>query len=57
VQGTRIETESLAAFSARGFRPEVIRRLYPVLDPAEVQEALDLEGQLDRNLGRVALAA
>lgn len=53
VRRTRVETEALAAVSRRLSRARVYQ-LYPALDPKAVDEALDLEGQLLRNLGRAA---
>jgi uncharacterized protein (DUF433 family) len=54
VYRTRIETEALAALRWRGMVPGRIASLYPVLELADVDEALDLEGQLQPGL---ALAA
>jgi uncharacterized protein (DUF433 family) len=50
IQHTRLETEALAALGVRGFAPAKIYRLYPDIEPDAVDEALDLEHQLRRNL-------
>jgi uncharacterized protein (DUF433 family) len=50
VANTRIETIALGALAARGMSAELIGELYPALTAAAIQEALDLEGQLARNL-------
>jgi uncharacterized protein (DUF433 family)/DNA-binding transcriptional MerR regulator len=54
VYQTRIETEALAALRWRGLTSPKIVTLYPVLERADVEEALDLERQLQPAL---ALAA
>jgi uncharacterized protein (DUF433 family) len=54
VYRTRIETETLAALRWRGLGAGKIVDLYPVLESADVDEALDLERQLQPAL---ALAA
>lgn len=54
---TRLETEALAAISRRGVEPENVYRLYPSFDRAAIDQALDLESQLARNLEPVATAA
>jgi uncharacterized protein (DUF433 family) len=54
VYRTRIETEALAALRWRGLQPAKIVDLYPALEPADVDDALDLEQQLQPAL---ALAA
>jgi len=54
---TRIETESLAALSHRGFRVPDLLEMYPGLSARDVDEALDLEAQLERNLHRSPIAA
>jgi uncharacterized protein (DUF433 family) len=43
---TRIETEALAALRARGFAVDEIAELYPIVDRAAIDDALDLEAQL-----------
>jgi uncharacterized protein (DUF433 family) len=47
---TRIETVALAALEERGLPHSKIAALYPVAPPAAIQDALDLEHQLQRNL-------
>jgi uncharacterized protein (DUF433 family) len=54
---TRIETESLAELSRRGFRVPSLVEMYPGLLERDVDEALDLEAQLERNLHRRAAVA
>jgi uncharacterized protein (DUF433 family) len=54
VYRTRVETQALAALSRRGMAQGNIYKLYPALEPAAVNQALDLERQLDRNLGIAA---
>jgi uncharacterized protein (DUF433 family) len=46
VHRTRIETEALAALARRGLTSERIVALYPVIETADVRDALDLEGDL-----------
>jgi len=53
VRRTRVETEALAAVSRRLSR-ERVYQLYPALEQHAVDEALDLESQLMRNLGIAA---
>lgn len=50
VQSTRIETRTLAALSRRGYPTERISLLYPAIDREAIDEALDLEQQLQQNL-------
>ncbi len=50
VEGTRIDTEGLAALEARGFDVPAIVRLYPDLEPEQVEDALRVERQLRDNL-------
>jgi len=52
-----LETEALAAISRRGIAKENVYRLYPHFDPAAIDQALDLEDQLTRNLEPVATVA
>jgi uncharacterized protein (DUF433 family) len=54
VQSTRIETEALAALRRRGLTVSKITALYPAIDTADVEDALDLERELQPDL---ALAA
>ena len=46
VRRTRIETEVLAALARRGLTRERIVGLYPVIEDADVRDALDLESDL-----------
>jgi uncharacterized protein (DUF433 family) len=46
VHRTRIETEALAALARRGLTSERIVALYPVIETADVCDALDLENDL-----------
>jgi len=50
VSDTRIMTTALSALRGRGLSIRDIRELYPRLSEASVEEAVDLEAQLDRNL-------
>jgi uncharacterized protein (DUF433 family) len=50
LQHTRLETEALASLAVRGFASAKIYRLYPDVEKSAVDEALDLEHQLRRNL-------
>ncbi len=54
VHRTRIETEALAALRRRGMTVGKITALYPAIDTANVEDALDLECELQPDL---ALAA
>lgn len=54
VHRTRIGTEALAALHRRRLTTAKIMRLYPVIQAADVEQALDLESQLQPDL---ALAA
>ena len=47
---TRVETIAIAALRDRDLPPELIRALYPRLDAAAIDDAIDLERQLRRNL-------
>jgi uncharacterized protein (DUF433 family) len=51
---TRLETEALAAIAGRGLAKEKIFGLYPSFDREAIEQALDLEAQLARNLHPVA---
>lgn len=57
LQRTRLETEALAAIASRGVTKAKLYTLYPSFDKAAIEEALDLEAQLSRNLEPVAAAA
>lgn len=54
VRDTRIETQVLAALAARGMNIERVRSFYPVIAYAEVEQALDLEHELQPNLAIAA---
>jgi uncharacterized protein (DUF433 family) len=47
---TRLETEALAAIFSRGIGREQLYALYPDFDATAIDQALDLEAQLARNL-------
>jgi len=53
VQRTRVETQALAALSRR-LSSERVYTLYPDVDRIAVDEALDLEWQLESSLGNAA---
>ena len=57
LQRTRLETVALAAIARRGMPRGNVYRLYPRFDRAAIDQALDLEDQLTRNLEPVAAAA
>jgi len=50
IEDTRIETRALAALATRGFSPLEIVKMYPLVNRVQVEDALDLEQQLARNL-------
>jgi uncharacterized protein (DUF433 family) len=50
VVGTRVETRAIAALFEEGYVLENIVQLYPYLSLDQIQQALDLEQQLARNL-------
>lgn len=54
IHRTRLETEALAALRERGMNREQIDRLYPSVQPEAIDEALDLELQLNRNIAQTA---
>jgi uncharacterized protein (DUF433 family) len=54
VHRTRIETEALAALQRRGLSVSKITALYPAIQTADIEDALDLERELQPDL---ALAA
>lgn len=56
VVDTRVETRVLAALAARGFSTDKIRRLYPSLERAAIEQAIDLENALAENLAHQAAA-
>jgi uncharacterized protein (DUF433 family) len=53
---TRLESQALGALAGGGLAQEKIYRLYPDIEPAAIEDALDLERQLAQNL-EPALAA
>ena len=53
---TRLESQALGALAVSGLGPDKIYRLYPDVEHAAIDDALDLERQLARNL-QPALAA
>lgn len=53
---TRLESQALGALADSGLEQAKIYRLYPDVDRAAIEDALDLERQLAQNL-RPALAA
>ena len=50
VAETRVATEALAALAARHMPVETIASLYPSIERAAIDEAIELEAQLQRNL-------
>lgn len=50
VRETRIETQALAALGARGMGVQRIRALYPAIEVGDVEDALDLERELQPGL-------
>lgn len=54
VAHTRLETRALAALARDGFDAEGIHRLYPYVSTQQIDQALDLERQLDDNLEKRA---
>ena len=51
---TRLESQALGALADSGLPSAKIYRLYPDIDPPAIDEALDLERQLARNLRPIA---
>jgi len=54
VHRTRIETEALAALQRRGLSVSKITALYPAIQTADIEDALDLEHELQPNLAHAA---
>lgn len=54
IVSSRIETVAIAALANRGFDHERIHTLYPVVQAVAIDEAIDLEEQLRRNLKAAA---
>jgi uncharacterized protein (DUF433 family) len=50
VDGTRLGTQMIEALRRRGLESDQIVRLYSFLTPRNIDEALSLEAQLERNL-------
>lgn len=59
IERTRLETEAIGSLADRGLARAKIYQLYPRFDREGIDDALDLEGQLAKNLQtrRSALAA
>jgi uncharacterized protein (DUF433 family) len=53
---TRLESQALGALAASGLSSAKIYRLYPDVEPAAIDDALDLERQLAQNLHPAAAA-
>lgn len=51
---TRIETIAISALRDRGLDHERIHRLYPIVQPVAIAEAIDLERELSENLKAAA---
>lgn len=51
---TRLETRALASLAADGFDIAGIQRLYPYVSTPQIEQALELEHQLDDNLHKRA---
>lgn len=54
IEHTRIETLAIASLRARGFGSDRIEKLYPDARPVALEEAFDLERQLNANLAQAA---
>lgn len=54
---SRVETRTLAALARRDMGPDNIAVLYPSLNKAAISQAIDLEQQLEGNLGTLSEAA
>ncbi|HEY1520389.1 MAG TPA: DUF433 domain-containing protein, partial [Solirubrobacteraceae bacterium] len=54
VAHTRLESQAVAALDVRGLPVAKIYRLYPDVSHEAIDEALDLEAQLRRNLQPLA---
>jgi uncharacterized protein (DUF433 family) len=53
---TRLESQALGALAASGLPQAKIYQLYPDVEPAAIEDALDLERQLTQNLQHAAAA-
>lgn len=56
VAHTRLESQAVGSLAANGLPPAKIYRLYPTVDKGAIDDALDFERQLARNLQPVAAA-
>ena len=56
VAHTRLESQAVGALAKSGLPTTKIYRLYPEVDVAAIDDALDLERQLTRNLRRLIAA-
>jgi uncharacterized protein (DUF433 family) len=54
IERTRVETIALGALAHRGLDIGKVYSLYPTVDPKAIDEAIDLENQLARNLAVAA---
>lgn len=54
VVGTRVETRALSSLTEDGFDEDGIVELYPFLTRVQVEQAIDLEAQLAKNLNQAA---
>lgn len=54
IQDTRIETRIITALIRRGYETSRVLEFYPFLDATSLEQAVDLEDQLDQNLARRA---
>ncbi len=54
VINTRLETRAIAALSKDGYDVPTIHRLYPYVSGLQIEQAIDLEQQLDANLRKHA---
>lgn len=54
IRRTRLETQALAALARRGVERDKIYQLYPIATQEAIDQALDLERQLHRNLSAAA---
>lgn len=54
VEHTRIQTSEIDGFIERGYTPDQVHELYPILDLAAIADARELEVQLRRNLRKAA---
>ncbi len=50
IERTRLETRALGALARRGVTNKNIYRLYPDVEPPHIEQGLDLEDQLTKNL-------